>query len=254
MKIRVLGCHGADMPGYKTSSFLINDETLLDAGTVTSTLTHEEQGDLKNIFLSHSHFDHIKDILFLADNLTGKNRHSINIISIPEVLDVLKTHVLNATIWPDFTAIPSESKPILKLVPIEEGVEYTFSNLKFKAVQVSHTVAAVGYIVTDDRGVLIYSGDTGPTEKIWALSREIENLKVVIIETSFPNRMEDIATKTGHLTANTLAREIKKFNRDNVRIYIYHIKPQYIDEIREEIATIKSPSVKILDIGDVLTF
>ena len=150
MEIKILGCHGADMPGYKTSSFLINNETLLDAGTVTSTLTHEQQGGLKNIFLTHSHFDHIKDILFLADNLTGQNRNAINIISIPEVLNVLKTHVLNATIWPDFTAIPSERKPILKLVPIEEGVEYSFSNLKVKAIEVSHTVDAVGYIVKDD--------------------------------------------------------------------------------------------------------
>lgn len=254
MEIRVLGCHGADMPGYKTSSFLINKETLLDAGTVTSTLTLEEQGGLKNIFLTHPHFDHIKDILFLADNLTGQNRNAINIISIPEVLNVLKTHVLNATIWPDFTAIPSEQKPILKLVPIEECVEYSFNNLKVKAIKVSHTVDAVGYIVKDDFGSLIYSGDTGPTEKIWQLSKEIENLKAVIIETSFPNRMEEMATKLGHLTASTLAEEIKKFNRDNINIYVYHMKPQYIDEIKQEISAIKSPLVKILNIGDVLNF
>ena len=254
MEIRVLGCHGADMPGYKTSSFLINNDTLLDAGTVTSTLTHKEQGQLKNIFLTHSHFDHIKDILFLADNLTGQNRNAINIISIPEVLNVLKTHVLNATIWPDFTAIPSEQKPILKLVPIEEGVEYSFSDLKVKAINVSHTVNAVGYIVKDDLGCLIYSGDTGPTEKIWKVSQEFKNLKAVIIETSFPNRMEEMATRLGHLTASTLAEEIKKFTRDNLNIYIYHIKPQYIDEIREEISAIKSPFVKILEIGDVINF
>ncbi len=254
MEIRVLGCHGSDMPGYKTSSFLINNETLLDAGTVTSTLTHEEQGELKNIFLTHSHFDHIKDILFLADNLTGQSRNPINIISIPEVLNVLKTHVLNATIWPDFTSIPSEKKPILKLVPIEEGVEYFFAGLKVKAIKVSHTVDAVGYIVTDDHGTLIYSGDTGPTEKIWKLSQKIKDLKAVIIETSFPNRMEEMATNLGHLTASTLAREIKKFNKDNVKVYVYHIKPKYVDEIKREISTIKSPSVKILDVGDVIDF
>ena len=101
-------------------------------------------------------------------------------------------------------------------------------------------------------GSLIYSGDTGPTEKIWQLSKEIENLKAVIIETSFPNRMEEMATRLGHLTASTLAKEIKKFSRDNLSIYIYHIKPQYIDEIKQEISAIKSPLVKILDIGDVI--
>src|SRR3989338_5716825 len=95
MRIRVLGCYGAEMPGFRTSGFLINDDTLLDAGTVVSVLSVEEQLKINNIIISHTHLDHIKDIQFLADNVIGKRKRPINLISTHGVLDVLRANILN---------------------------------------------------------------------------------------------------------------------------------------------------------------
>ena len=107
MKIRVLGCHGSEPRDRQATAFLVNDSVLLDAGTVTSVLTLEEQKKIRAVLITHSHLDHTKDILFLADNVIGENITSIEVISIPEVLDILKCHLLNDKIWPDFTTLPT---------------------------------------------------------------------------------------------------------------------------------------------------
>ncbi|MFQ5900467.1 MAG: MBL fold metallo-hydrolase [Thermodesulfobacteriota bacterium] len=254
MKVRVLGCHGAELPGYKTSGFLINKDTLMDSGTVTSVLTLAEQAEIKNVLISHAHLDHIKDLLFLADNLIGRNDgQTINIISIPEVLDALRTHVLNATIWPDFTSIHSDRGPVLKYTEIKEEKDYSIDDLNIKAVRVNHTVDAVGYIINDDQGAFLYTGDTGSTDKIWEVAGKIENLKGVIAEVSLPDSMGETATRLGHLTPNTLAGELKKLNKNKLRVYAFHIKPQYIHEIKKDLSKMKDPTIKVLDIGDILS-
>ena len=95
MKVRVLGCHGSDqlVEGYpephpcRTCGFLINDTVLIDAGTVGSVLLLSEQQRIRQIVLSHLHFDHVKGLPTLADNLVGSGGESVILRSIPEVLD-----------------------------------------------------------------------------------------------------------------------------------------------------------------------
>ncbi len=107
--------------GHHLTSFLVDGHILLDAGSVTSSLSLEEQVRITDIFVTHPHLDHIKDILFLADNLiefvAQHNRPPVNIRALPEVLDAIATHLLNDTIWPDFTVIPASS-PVLTYVPM----------------------------------------------------------------------------------------------------------------------------------------
>jgi ribonuclease BN (tRNA processing enzyme) len=55
-------------------------------------------------------------------------------------------------------------------------------------VPVHHTVPTVGFIVHDEAGALVFSGDTGPTEELWEVARGIGNVRAIIVEASFPNR------------------------------------------------------------------
>jgi len=71
MKIKILGGHGGLARGFSTTSFLIDDELLIDAGSVASTLSVEEQSKINHILISHSHLDHIKDLAFICDNCFG---------------------------------------------------------------------------------------------------------------------------------------------------------------------------------------
>ena len=252
MQIKVLGCYGAEMPGYRTSGFLINEDILLDAGTVVSVLSVKEQLKINNIIISHTHLDHIKDIQFLADNVAGKRKKPINLISTRGVLDALRANILNDIIWPDFTIIPSKNRPVLKFLPIREKEELSIGSIIVKPVQTTHTVEAVGYIIRDRDGAMVYTGDTGHTDEIWKIAVKEKNLKAIFAEVSFPNRMAKLADISGHLTVKGLSDGLKKMGSKKVRVYISHMKPQYLDIIEKEVALLNSKRVKLLKQGDVI--
>ena len=252
MKIRVLGCYGAEMPGYKTSGFLINDDTLLDAGTVVSVLSVEEQLKINNIIITHTHLDHIKDIQFLADNVTGKRNGHINLIGTNGVLDILRANILNNIIWPDFTTIQSVNGPVLKLCPAKGREELQVGDVVIKPIRVNHIVDATGYLIKDKNGAVVYTGDTSHTEWIWQAAEEEDNLKAIFIEASFPNSMAELADISGHLTVSGMAEEVSKISNKNIPVYVFHMKPQYLDIIEKEIAQLNSKRIHILKQGDVI--
>ncbi|HYQ48728.1 MAG TPA: hypothetical protein VEP69_06645, partial [Thermodesulfovibrionales bacterium] len=88
------------------------------------------------------------------------------------------------------------------------------------------------------------------TRKIW---RSAGTVHAAIIEVSFPNAMEDLARTTGHLTPALLLAELAKMKTVPPKVYITHPKPQYIRQIRKEIATIRKQrgiAIKILKDGE----
>lgn len=250
MILKVLGSSGAEFPGYNPPAFLIDDKMLLDGGTIGSKLNEREQWDIENILITHSHLDHVKGIPFLADNIIIKNiPHSITLFGIKETLEALRENLLNDKLWPDFTKISAAIEPVIKLKNISAGISFKVGAYVISAYRVNHTVPAVGYIVRDatDR-VLLYTGDTGPTDEIWETA---DKLTAVIVEVSFPNSMEELARKTGHLTARLLAGELDKIRNFPERVFITHPKPQYIDQIRKETGEIKKGNIEMLKDGKV---
>jgi ribonuclease BN (tRNA processing enzyme) len=249
MKLRVLGSAGAEFPNFRPPAFLIDDQLLLDAGTIGSVLTEEEQWRLKNIFITHSHLDHIRAIPALADNVIIKNlSHTVNIFSTQDVIDALRQHLFNNVIWPDFTCIPSSDKPVLRYEAITCGREYTIGDYRIQAVQVDHTVPAVGYRVCKGDTTLVYTGDTGPTEEIWHYASGADAL---IVEVSFPNNMEPLALLTKHLTCSLLSTELEKIESMPARIFVTHPKPQYYDIIRSEIDCLGLKEIELLHDGAI---
>jgi ribonuclease BN (tRNA processing enzyme) len=250
MKLRVLGSSGAEFPGYNPPAFLIDGKLLLDAGTIGAKLSESEQWGIKNILITHSHLDHIKGIPFLADNIIIKNkRHSITLFGIRETLAALRENLLNDKLWPDFTKISAAIDPVIKLKNVSVGRAFRIGEYLIKACRVNHTVPAVGYTIKDRSGrVLLYTGDTGPTDEIWRIASRIDT---VIVEVSFPNNMETLARKTGHLTARLLAGELDKIKDLQGRILVTHPKPQYVDRIRKEIQQIGRAGIEMLKDGKV---
>lgn len=254
MKIRILGCYGAELSGFNTVSFLINDAIILDAGAITSTLNLSEQAKITDILVSHSHLDHIKDIPFLAANMVGITHHTINIISAEAILTYIKAHLFNDAIWPDFAILPTPDAPIIKFQHVPTNQDIPLHDITIRAVRVNHLVDAVGYIIKDKTSTIVYTGDTGPTEEIWEETNREKNLKAIFIETSFPNRMKKLADDSGHLTPSGLAGELKKIHNGSPDIFILHIKPQHLPEIKEEIGHIGNPRVNLLNQGEIFKF
>lgn len=253
MEVRILGVYGGQLPGKRLTSFLVNDSILIDAGGATSSLDLEEQNAIRHILISHTHLDHIKDIPFLADNVIGMKPHPIDVIGVGEVIDSLKSHLLNNDIWPDFTVIPSKDEPVLRWREESEEAPFAVEDIEIEFVRTNHPVPTFGMFLTQGDATLLYTADTGPTERIWERAREYPNIKAVILETSFPDRLAELSLISGHLSPCHLKDELKKFDREGVPVYLYHFKPAFEAELNEEVAALGDKRLIPLSQGEVLT-
>ncbi|HBH85981.1 MAG TPA: MBL fold metallo-hydrolase [Syntrophaceae bacterium] len=253
MQIRVLGCHGSHTPGCNTTSFLLNENILVDAGTITSSLSIEEQVKINYVLITHAHLDHVRDIMFLADNMCYLQQdHPLVVVATHTIIDTLKTYLFNNIIWPDFSSLPNPENPVLQFKTIKPGEKVVLDTINVTAVLVNHVIETVSYAIESQEGSIVIIGDTGPTEDVWNVANNISNLKAVFVETSLPNDMRDVANMTGHLTASGLEEELKKLNTRNPQIYLYHMKFQYHESIQNEIAMIKDRNIRILQDGEVI--
>ena len=254
MDIRVLGCHGSQLPGYNATGFLLDGTIMVDGGTITSVLSMEEQININSILVTHAHLDHVRDIMLLVDNFyyCKKEYPAISVISTRGVIDVLRTHLFNNIIWPDFSQIPTPENPVLKFEVVQPGVKFRLNNLTINAVRINHTVETVGYVIESEGCSVIFVGDTGPTEEIWKVARKQENLRAIFVETSFPDSLGTIADATGHLTPSGLKKELAKLGVLTPHIYLYHMKPQYEKTIKKEVSLIRNRYIHTLSEGEVI--
>jgi ribonuclease BN (tRNA processing enzyme) len=254
VRFRVLGCSGGQLPGFNLSSFLIDDSLMIDAGSTTATLTLAAQQKIKNILVTHIHLDHVMALGTLADNLYGKCKVPINVWSVRRVIDGLAKSFFNNRVWPDFTRITGSTQrvPVLRLRSLREGKATKIGEHSITAIEVGHVVPTVAFFIESKNKTLLHVGDTGPTEKVWSFARKHQNLGSLVIETSFPNRLQDVADVSRHLTPQTLARELDKLAVQSPQILITHLKPQYRPEVVKELRKLKGHRLRVLRDGDVL--
>jgi ribonuclease BN (tRNA processing enzyme) len=250
MKIKVLGCSAVELPNSNLTSFLIDRKILLDAGTIGTALDESAQWKIKHVLLTHAHLDHIKDIPFFADSISMNNKnHHVSVISIPSVIKALKKNLFNDIVWPDFTKIPNPEKPIIRLKSIETGKTFRINGYSVKAFRVTHSAPAVGYLIEDGNSKrLLYVGDLGPSVAIWK-SLKKTGIHGLITEVSFPNRLKNLAIKTGHLTPGLLALELKKIDILPERIFVAHCKPKYRESVNRELGRLNIKNIKLLSDG-----
>jgi cAMP phosphodiesterase len=253
VKFKVLGCYGGNIPGHGMTSFLVNGSVALDAGWVSGSLSLKEQVRVKDILISHSHLDHTCTLPFLIDNNFSAPGFDLRIYAIPEVVASMRNHLFNNHTWPDFTSLPNDLTPVLKLVEIRPEQPFFVNGLTIRAVRVSHIVPTTGFIVEDKKSTIAFSSDTGPTERFWEIVNGLKNLKAVITETSFPNELQDLANVSGHLTPATLDLELRKLKKD-VPVYLYGGKPKHLGKIRKQIASLRRRRLQMLVQGKTYTF
>jgi len=247
MKIRVLGAYGAEGLGQRPSAFLVNERTLVDAGTVTGALTVPEQLDVERVLVSHSHLDHIGGLAFLTETLACCGaRRPLTITSIDPVVDALRNAVFNNVVWPDFEQIPSSREPVIRYRKLVAEAEQRLGELWVTPVPVNHTVPAAGFVVHDGTRGFVYSGDTGPTEALWKAVRGLTGVRAVILECAFPNRLQGLAEAARHLTPQLVEREMDKLPAD-VPVWIFHIKPQFHQETAEELSRLDNGRIVLLE-------
>ncbi|MBI5437592.1 MAG: 3',5'-cyclic-nucleotide phosphodiesterase [Nitrosomonadales bacterium] len=234
MKLRVLGCSGGIGVNLRTTSFLLDHDILIDAGTGVGELGLTELAAIGHIFVTHSHLDHIACIPLLLDSVGFMRDRPLTIYATDETLEILKQHIFNWKIWPDFSVLPNAQRPVMRYQPIKLGETVALNGRRITAIPANHTVPAVGYHLDSGTASLVFSGDTTTNDALWEAVNKIENLRYLIIETAFPNSEKDLAILSKHLCPSLLGEELTKFKRD-AEVFITHLKPGEIEPTMREI-------------------
>lgn len=234
MRLRVLGCSGGIGGNLRTTSFLLDQDVLIDAGTGVTELSLTELALIDHVFVTHSHLDHVACIPFMVDSVGFIRNRPLTIYASEETLDILRQHIFNWKIWPDFSEVPNAQRPYMRYQAIELGVPTVLNGRKITSIPANHVVPAVGYHLDSGAASLVFSGDTTSNDPLWDVVNKINNLRYLVIETAFSNNEKELAIVSKHLCPSMLAEELTKFKRD-AEIFITHLKPGELELTMREI-------------------
>ncbi|MBL8474792.1 MAG: 3',5'-cyclic-nucleotide phosphodiesterase [Methyloversatilis sp.] len=255
MRIRVLGCSGGiGGANLRTTSLLVDNDILIDAGTGVGDLSIAELSRIDHVFVTHSHLDHIACLPLMVDTVGELRDTPLTVWTTGPTLEVLRRHIFNWSIWPDFTEIPSAEKPFMRFRELRIGDEIELGGRAIRVLPAQHTVPAVGYAVRSTGGTLAFSGDTTVCDEFWSAVNALPDLRYLIIETAFPDRDRQLAVMSRHLCPDMLASELQKLEHP-AEIYITHLKPsQMIMTMREIAETLGALQPRMLRNNHVFDF
>lgn len=249
MRVRVLGCSGGCAPGRNPSCYMLEDGVVVDAGALASSLTLEEQQAVSDVFLTHAHWDHVRDLPLTVINRTVRTP-TLRLHGLPETMAAVRTHLMNGETWFRAFDLPSVESPFISSHDIHAGESVRCGRYRVTAVVVPHTVPAISYLFDDGASSVMLNADTVGGGIFRRLPRDASPLRAVFLEASFPNRMRDFAVLTGHLTPEMLAEEIRDLP-PATDVVVTHLKPGFEDEMAREIAALGLPRVRPCRDGDV---
>jgi cAMP phosphodiesterase len=254
VNIDVIGVDGSKQYGCNLCSMLLGESVLLDAGSA-SMLSGTQQQNVDMVLLTHAHLDHVLELGFMIDATVAIRDEPLRVMGSKACLEIVKKHYMNDLIWPDFSRIKTSSGPTLVYEVIDDRTWFDLpGGLKAWAEPVCHGAGARGFLFRSETGYILHTGDTGPTISIWEKAAEITDLRMIIAEISFPDRMTDIAIASNHLTPLLLEKELSKLNRPEVPVYAFHLKPWERHEIEKDIARRFRDRIVVLRRGDKLEF
>ncbi|MGH8441615.1 MAG: MBL fold metallo-hydrolase [Nevskiaceae bacterium] len=233
MRIKVLGCSGGVGPGLRTTSLLVNDEILIDAGTGVGDLSLQQMARVGDVFLTHAHLDHVAGLAFMADNLFDLVNRPVKVHATAETLAVLREHLFNWKLWPDFSKLPDEKNPLLTWHELTPGQRHSFNGHTLHAFAVNHTVPTVGYALEGAQGSFAFSGDCYASDELWATFNALPRLEKLMIEVAFTNDDAELAKVSRHFTPALLGSELKKL-KQKPKLYLTHHKPGCEADIEKE--------------------
>jgi hypothetical protein len=114
-------------------------------------------------------------------------------------------------------------------------------------------VPSLGYTVQNSGGVFAVSGDTKTNETLWPVLNACDDLKVLVIEVSFPDEMEKLAADAGHYCPRTLTRDLQRLKHDP-EIWLTGMKPgEEARILRQVVAAAPDKNIQMLSRGTILT-
>lgn len=243
---------GAEANQFLTT-FVIDDVIAVDAGSLGLLGSTEAQARIKNVFLTHSHIDHVATLPIFVENVFEDGSECPTIHASEDVIDCLRRDMFNGRLWPDFIGMSTPESPFLKLSVMKAGVSIRVGDLRVTAIEVDHLVPTVGVVIEGPDASVVIAGDTGPTNRLWEAANALPNLKAVFLEAAFPDELGWLADASKHMTPGRFGHEMTKI-RPGVPVFVVHIKPKYHDRIAAELAKIARPGIQICTPGRIYEF
>ncbi len=242
MNLRILGCSGGIGSHLCTTSLLVDDDLLIDGGTGLSELSLEEMSRIRHIFVTHSHLDHIAGIPMLLDAIFESIERPLVVHAREETIQVLRRHIFNWQVWPDFSVLPSEQHPVLRFEVMHPGESVSLGARRVEMIAVNHSVPAAGYRVQNGVGSFAFSGDTTSNDGFWQALNQHDDLDLLIVETAFPDQECELSVKSRHYCPRLLASDLKKLQH-RPQLFLTHLKPGseelIVKQCRERIQTLQ---------------
>jgi cAMP phosphodiesterase len=235
------------------TTYLINDTLAIDAGAIAIGMSVEEQLRLRSIIITHAHLDHVFSLPLFITDLFGEIREPIKLFATASDLEAVNQHLFNHRVWVTLDTLKNGHTELISFHPIKSGEHFVTEGLKITPIPVSHTVLTHGLLVEDEKTALLFTSDTGTTDRIWKVAEECEKLRAVFIDLSFPNSLTDLARVSCHHSPSTLLEEMPKI-RESVKVFAVHLKAAYREQVTSEIAALKDPRIVVPDVGKEYKF
>jgi ribonuclease BN (tRNA processing enzyme) len=245
MRIRLGNSSLSSSPeDHYLTSLLINDTVGIDAGCLGILARPEQQAKVRNVFVSHSHADHLMTLPVFVENTLFVKQGGVVVHGNAAVLDCIRRDMFNDRVWPDYFRLSKQPGEFLSLRELHAHRPVEVDGLRITAVPVEHPVPTFGFLVEDATSAVVIATDTGPTEEIWRTARQRPNLKMAFLDASFPESMVELASVSGHMIPSQFRTEVGKLPA-GVRVVAVHIKAGYREQVVRELLALRLPAVEI---------
>jgi HD-GYP domain-containing protein (c-di-GMP phosphodiesterase class II)/ribonuclease BN (tRNA processing enzyme) len=234
--IEFLGTSGSKATSQATTCVKVSKHCVIDAGNIIAGMgTHVY--DIEHIFLTHSHFDHIIDIPFLADLFVIKKKVPLKIYGLKETLYNLRQFIFNHHIWPNFEEIHllHSDDFTVKFIEIHPNQCYEIDGITLTPFKTNHTNGSCGYLIEQNKHAVLFTSDTYKCQEIWDMLDAYPHIHSLVVDVSFPSSYEQLAHDSKHMTPKILAEELLLCKRKDFRIFPIHLKPTLESTIKYEI-------------------
>ena len=221
----------------------------IDAGSLGLVGEAEDMARVREVLLTHAHIDHIATLPMWIEALLSQQRAPVKVHASAATIDALRKHFFNNVIFPNFESLTeADGRPLMQFVEVSAESLFELAGFQVMGFDVAHPVPTTGYYVSDGEAGVIFAADSGPTERLWEVAATAPNVRAIVIETSFPDWMDDVAASAGHLTPSLLKQELEKAP-ESARILITHMKPAYRAEIIRTIGLLGDHRIQLMEPG-----
>lgn len=250
MIIRFTGAHNAESVTTRLAGIVIDGRVALDAGSLTRSLTLEELQGLRHVFLTHRHYDHIRDLpaLAYATPLGG----TLHVYGLQDTLDALSAHLMNNVIYSAYQDRTGEDgSPRARFHPLEPDKPVTLGDFVVTPRAATHTAPALGFLVSSNERSLYYTGDTAPGFSAHLAASAPD---ILISEVTYSNAGAEDASRNGHMTPALLRGEVARLVAESgwtPRVIVVHRNPAHDRQIVHEIDVLRSETGWDITLGAV---